>query len=415
VTPCLRVEVVLDGLGVSVVRSATQIAPPYSPPLFMRRRYFYIGALLLLLFEAANVYFIMPFPGSQRMQSVDFAYFLHRSRWAFRALFGALLVAGISPAFRVPGVRRVLPALTLAVTAVLVFMVNAKMQADRIFIAPQSVTMKAAAASVVDSARLVVGVALNGEARAYPLQYIGYHHQVRDSVGGEAVLVSYCTVCRTGRVFSPKVDGRVEDFRLVGMDHFNAMFEDHATKSWWRQVNGEAATGEAKGSKLAEIPSRQLPLREWLALYPNSLIMQPDSALAHKYSTSFDYETGLSRKDLTGTDTVSWGEKSWVVGVRIGEASKAYDWIQLRRRRVINDVVGTTPIAVVMGGDTASFHVYERPDSATPFVLRNDSLVTRRATYAINGRGRTDTLRAVPASQEFWHSWRTFNPGTARY
>jgi hypothetical protein len=381
----------------------------------MRKRYFYLGAILLLLFEAANVYFIMPFPGSQRMQSVDFAYFIYRWRWAFRALFGALLLAGIVPAFRVPGRRRLVPALILAVTAGCVFMINAKMQADRIFIAPRTVTMKPAANSVVDSARLVVGVALNGDARAYPLQYIGYHHQVRDSVGGEPVLVSYCTVCRTGRVFSPKVGGRVEEFRLVGMDHFNAMFEDHVTKSWWRQVNGEAATGALKGRKLAEIPSVQLPLREWLALYPNSLIMQPDSALAHKYSTSFDFETGMSRKALTGTDTVSWGEKAWVVGVRIGQASKAYDWIQLRKARVINDVVGGTPIAVVMAPDTTSFYVFERPDSATQFTLRNDSIVTPHATYAFNGRGQSDALRAVPASQEFWHSWRTFNPGTGRY
>ena len=255
----------------------------------MRKRYFYIGAALLVLFEAANVYFIMPLPGSQRMQSVDFAYFLYRWRWAFRALFGAIMLAGIIPAFRVPTWRKLIPALTLAATAGIAFMINAKMQADRIFIAPATVTMKPAAQSVVDSGRLVVGVALNGDARAYPLQYIGYHHQVRDSVGGEPVLVSYCTVCRTGRVFSPKVAGDVDAFRLVGMDHFNAMFEDHRTKSWWRQVNGEAATGASKGQKLAEIPSVQLPLREWLAMYPQSLIMQPDSVLSHKYPTTTHY------------------------------------------------------------------------------------------------------------------------------
>ena len=381
----------------------------------MRKGYFYIGAALLVLFEAANVYFIMPFPGSQRMQSVDFAYFLYRWRWAFRAVFGAIMLAGIIPAFRVPAWRRLVPSLTLVVTAGIVFMINAKMQADRIFIAPAAVAMKPAAQSVVDSGRLVVGVALNGDARAYPLQYIGYHHQVRDSVGGEPVLVSYCTVCRTGRVFSPKVAGDVDAFRLVGMDHFNAMFEDHRTKSWWRQVNGEAATGASKGQRLAEIHSVQLPLREWLAMYPQSLIMQPDSALAHRYPTNTDYETGLSRKDLTGTDTTSWGEKSWVVGIRMGDASTAYDWNRLKRERVINDVVGGRPVVIVMAADTVSFFAYERPDAGTVFALRNDSLASPRATYALNGRGTSGALRSVSASQEFWHSWRTFNPGTAKY
>src|SRR5688572_7154448 len=106
----------------------------------MRKRYFYIGAALLVLFEAANVYFIMPFPGSQRMQSVDFAYFLYRWRWAFRAVFGAVMLAGIVPAFRVSTRRKLIPAITLAATAGIVVMINAKMQADRIFIAPASVT-----------------------------------------------------------------------------------------------------------------------------------------------------------------------------------------------------------------------------------------------------------------------------------
>jgi hypothetical protein len=35
--------------------------------------------------------------------------------------------------------------------------------------------------------------------------------------------------------------------------------------------------------------------------------------------------------------------------------------------------------------------------------------------YALSGRGAADTLRPLAASQEFWHSWRTFQPATSRY
>jgi hypothetical protein len=238
---------------------------------------------------------------------------------------------------------------------------------------------------------------------------------VRDSVGGEPVLVSYCTVCRTGRVFSPVVEGQLMDFRLVGMDHFNAMFEDHATKSWWRQVNGIAATGAATGKTLREIPSMQLPLYQWLALHPNSLIMQPDSALAHHYPRTNAYETGESRSALTGTDTTSWSEKAWVVGVALNGQAKAYDWNRLKRERVVNDVVGGTPLLITMARDSASFFVLARPDSAMRFVLRGDSIVAGRAVYSIAGRSASASLQPVPASQEFWHSWRTFNPSTLKY
>jgi hypothetical protein len=381
----------------------------------MRRLAFYIGALGLIVFEAANVYFIMPMPGSQRLPSVDFAYFLFTWRWALRGLFALMTLAGIGPAWTVAGWRKVGPALTMVVTAAAAYMTNFVMAADRMFEQPRVLTMAPAARNAVDTARLVVGTVVNGEARAYPVQFIGYHHQVRDSVGGRPVLVSYCTVCRTGRVFTPMVGGSLDDFRLVGMDHFNAMFEDQRTKSWWRQANGEAITGELKGTKLAELPSWQVSLAQWLALHPSSLIMQADPAYESKYAKGYDYESGASRSDLTGTDTSSWKEKSWVVGLTINGASKAFDWNRLKKERVINEAVGETPIVLVLARDDKSYFAFLRPDFSTRFSLRGDSLVTAKQAYSLAGNGVGGALRPLQASQEFWHSWRTFQPGTTRY
>jgi hypothetical protein len=47
--------------------------------------------------------------------------------------------------------------------------------------------------------------------------------------------------------------------------------------------------------------------------------------------------------------------------------------------------------------------------------MRNDSLVAGPRTYAVTGRGATDSLVPVNVSQEFWHSWREFQPRTDRY
>ncbi len=381
----------------------------------MMKKVFYLGICLLLLFEVANVFFIMPMPGSQRMTSIDLAYLLYSYRWLFRAVFGVMIVAGAPFAWRASGRQKVAASLALVLTALIVYATNFKMAADRMFVAPKSVTMVPADRNKVDTSRLVVGIEINGEARAFPVQFIGYHHQVRDTVAGKQVMVSYCTVCRTGRVFSPVVDGRTETFRLVGMDHFNAMFEDGATHSWWRQANGEAIAGPSKGKQLAEIPSRQVTLAEWLRQHPKSLIMQADSALATNYSKSFDFETGASRKSLTGTDTVSWHEKAWVVGIKVNGASKAYDWNRLRRERVINDELGGKPIVVALAPDNASFGAFVRPDSATKFSARGDSLVAKGATYAFSGKGPNGALEPLSASQEFWHSWKTFQPTTTRY
>jgi hypothetical protein len=238
---------------------------------------------------------------------------------------------------------------------------------------------------------------------------------VRDTVGGEDVLISYCTVCRTARVFSPKIDGVAENFRLVGMDHYNAMLEDRRTGSWWRQANGEAIVGPLKGRTLQEFPSVQVALAEWLRQHPDSRVMQADSAFLDQYAQGYGYENGTSRSSLTGTDTGSWNDKSWVVGVTVDSSRKAFDWNRLRRERVVNDFVGRTPVVVALLDDDKSFYAFVRPDSMLRFALRGDSLVAGDVAFTVLGHGATGSLVRAKASQEFWHSWRTFQPATERY
>jgi hypothetical protein len=376
---------------------------------------FWIGVVGLALLELALVYFIMPMPGSQRMRSIELAYQLYSWRWALRGLFGILLLAGLPAALSVIGKAKWVVRGALAALAAVVYAVNFRMAADQMFRQPSTLIMNPPTRNVVEMGRLVVGIAMNGEAHAYPLQYIGYHHQVRDTIAGTPILVSYCTVCRTGRVFRPTVNGSPETFRLVGMDHFNAMFEDRTTRSWWRQANGEAVIGPLKGTAMPELPSVQVTLAQWLKLYPNSRIMQGDPAFRDEYAKDYAYETGTKVGGLTGTDTASWHDKSWVVGITQRGAATAYDWKRLRKERVINDVVGSVPIVLALGPDSVSFFAFQRPDSATRFTVRGDSLVSPRATYAFNGKGPAGALQPINASQEFWHSWQTFQPGTARY
>jgi hypothetical protein len=379
------------------------------------KKLFYFGIALLVLFEIAQVYFIMPLPGSQRMRSIDLAYWLHSWRWPLRAAFAMLIVAGAWPAWRGGRWRKVVVPVALAFAGIAAYGSNFRMSADHMFVAPTSLSMQPVERNKVAMARLVVGIAIGDEARAYPVQFIGYHHQVTDTVNGSPVLVTFCTVCRTGRVFKPVVDGRAESFRLVGMDHFNAMLEDRTTGSWWRQANGEAIVGPSKGKKLEEIPSRQVMLSKWLALYPRSRIMQADSTLASHYTKDFDYETGRSRKPLTGSDTASWHDKSWVVGITVNGTSRAYDWNRLLREKVVNDTLGDAPIVLALASDKRSYFAFVRPDSATRFTVRGDSLVAGPNAWAFTGRGAAGVLEPINASQEFWHSWRTFQPETGRY
>ena len=195
------------------------------------------------------------------------------------------------------------------------------------------------------------------------------------------------------------------------------MLEDAATGSWWRQATGEAVTGPLKGKNLPELPAAQTSLREWLVLHPDSRIMQADSAFTEEYAHMDSYDTGMGRGKLTGTDTLSWKDKSWVAGLIVHNVAKAYDWNLLKRQRVINDRIGQQPVVLVLAADNKSFFAFERPAPETEFSLRNDTLFCAGHAWNLAGAPLTAAapLRPVTAYQEFWHSWSTFHPFTTRY
>jgi hypothetical protein len=374
---------------------------------------FYLGLAGLIIFEILNVYFIMPMPGSQRIRSIDIAYFLHTNRWIFRAIFGLLMALGVYQAYIF---KKWIVLVGLFLASGILYAFNFQMAADAMFYQPSDLQMLDNKANKVKLDRLVLGVNINGEAKAYPINLIGYHHQVRDVLGGKSIMVTYCTVCRTGRVFEPIVNGKLENFRLVGMDHFNAMFEDETTKSWWRQANGEAISGTLKGTFLPELEAQQTSLATWLKLYPNSKIMQPDLKFKEEYDSTFKYESGKSKKELTGTDSLSWKRKSWVVGVKVGKESLAIDWNRLVKERIVNTSLGGKSILVVLAKDNKSFFAFEKNNNQI-FVLKNDTLNADNQKFNLRGESTDNTskLLKINTYQEFWHSWQTFHPDTKQY
>ncbi len=199
-----------------------------------------LGLLYLVILEICKVYLIMPFPGSQRSDSVSFAYFIHNNIWWLR-IVGVVIIAG--PLLRSLSKGKIwqktLLVLVILLYLFIIYLFNFRFLADKMFVQPKQKTFTIAANDTTNKDKLVVGIVLNNKAKAYPIEIIGYHHQVRDTLDKQNIMVTYCTVCRTGRVFSPVVNGKNEEFRLVGMDHFNAMFEDATTKSWWRQATAK--------------------------------------------------------------------------------------------------------------------------------------------------------------------------------
>ena len=395
----------------------------------MKRTLLLIFTLLFLFAaEIGRVYFIMPFPGSQKANTITIAYFLNNNIWWLRLAGLVLLVPlGWYVLRNAKWWKKILLSFFVILYGVVFYFVNFKFLADKMFYQPKNKMLVTVIDSKVDSTRLVIGIQINGQAKAYPIEIIGYHHQVQDTVGGQPVMVTYCTVCRTGRVFSPIVNGKFQHFRLVGMDHFNAMFEDEDTQSWWRQATGIAIAGPLKGTALKEMPSEQLRLDAWIRKYPNTLILQPDPAFAKQYKGLEGFDAGTINSRLEKRDTASWKFKSWVVGVLVDGHAKAYDWNELVKQRTIYDTLSGKAMVLVLEKDNISFHVWDRqPDhknlllftlDANTQMLKdsNTNTIWNMEGECVEGPLKGSRLSPVPAYQEFWHSWQSFHPGTSTY
>ncbi|MBO0951138.1 DUF3179 domain-containing (seleno)protein [Fibrella forsythiae] len=394
-------------------------------------RWTLVGLILLIFLEAVRVYFIMPFPGSQlddaaNLSRVGVAYWLHQYVPWLRAIILLLLITPVFNVIAAPARAwyRWLVLGLVVVYAGAFYAVTTTMMADHMFLQPTTKRMLPMSQNKIPVSKLVVGVVENGEARAYPLQLIGYHHQVRDTVGGKPIMVTYCTVCRTGRVFDPVIDGKPTTFRLVGMDHFNAMFEDDSSGSWWRQATGEAIMGPLRGKTLTELTARQMTLSEWASEHPNTLVMQPDPAFREETDSLATYDTGVRRGKLTRRDSASWKPKSWVVGVLDGQSARAIDWNELVKKKVINTVVGKEPVVITLASDRQTFRAFSRQAYGRTLTfeaigtdqLRDNETATvwTKTGLASSGTLAGQQLTPVRAYQEFWHSWLSFHPKTAR-
>jgi hypothetical protein len=389
----------------------------------MKKLLLITGFLVLFAAEILRVYFIMPFPGSQQANTINIAYFIDRNIWLIRLIAILLIAVPLYEVFtKSKWWLKILLGFIVILYAGIFFLFNFKFLAEKMFYQPKHKNLVTLGNNKVDLGQLVVGVAENGEARAYPIEIIGYHHQVQDTIAGRPIIVTYCTVCRTGRIYSPMINGKKENFRLVGMDHFNAMFEDNTTKSWWMQATGEAVAGKLKGSALTELPSQQMTLAAWLRKYPQSKILQPDSVFNDHYKDLEGFDKGTIESSLEKRDSASWQMKSWVIGVATTGYAKAYDWNELVNKKMIQDSLPNLPVLIWLEQDTASFHVWSRNinGQVLHFIkgANNDLLdVNTHSVWnddgvCVQGNLTGQQLRPVQASQEFWHSWQTFHPGT---
>ena len=281
-------------------------------------------------------------------------------------------------------------------------------------------TFLTAAQNKVPSSTEIMGMDINGQQKAYPVGMIHLHHQFKDEVGGQPVWVTYCGLCRSGRVFDIMIDGQALDFEIVGAVNYNATFRDKQTGSWWRQEMGDAVKGKLKGTLLEDLPMEQMSLDAWLQKYPNSQILQYVPALEKRYKLVKDITTGEAELPFWYTHK----EPPLIIGLEIGAQVKAYDWEQLKTKRLVQDKVEDTALLLLSSEDGISPFAYNRMinGEVVDFEINGDVLTDKKtqSTWTIFGNciaGELEgtQLENIQIYQQNIRSWKEFHPESAYY
>lgn len=159
---------------------------------------------------------------------------------------------------------------------------------------------------LVDSAA-VIGRKDDGHARAYPLSVL-WHHEIINDTHGVPLIVTYCSICRSGLVADRRVRGEPTLFgvsgqlwhppdraisasaqagRAFGANRWNAseqtevreganlVMYDARTRSFWSQAIAQAICGPMTGTRLSIVPSTLASWAEWREAHPETEIILP--------------------------------------------------------------------------------------------------------------------------------------------
>ena len=284
----------------------------------------------------------------------------------------------------------------------------------------------ASEADFVFDENIVVGVNYGGESKAYPLFILTWHEIVNDEIGGLPISVTYCPLCFTNQVFERTINGQITELGVSGkLYNSNLVMYDRLTESYWSQAIGLAIMGELTGTQLNKIPFDVMFWSDWKMLYPNTLVLTPETGHLRPYGSNpysdyfkdprvlFPLENKDERIPL----------KELVLGFEFNEFSKAYRLVDVESKKIINDKVGDKEILIVSTVPLMG-RAFERTvgEQSLEFEWSKDAIIDKQTQSqwdiegkAISGPLEGEQLKRITYDPGFWFEWAAFHPETEIY
>jgi hypothetical protein len=281
----------------------------------------------------------------------------------------------------------------------------------------------------LEDSDLVLGLNINGDVRAYPLQILVWHEIVNDKLGGVPITVTYCPLCFTNQVFNRTLEnGQILEFGTSGkLYNSNLVMYDRTTKSLWSQAMSQAIVGKLAGVKLERIPFDVAYWKEWKQLYPDSKVLSTDTGSTRPYGADpyGDYYTNGDVLFSVSNSDDRLGLKEIVVGFENSGQYKAYRLQEIESKKAINDQVNGKPIALlslhpfmvraydpVVDGQVLEFSFNAKDQN---HIDTRTGSVWNFEGKAISGQMKGKQLTRIPFDEGFWFEWVAFHPKTELY
>jgi hypothetical protein len=278
----------------------------------------------------------------------------------------------------------------------------------------------------------VIGVVIEGQARAYPIRLLSLVEVINDEIAEQGIAVTWCPLCFTAIVFDRRVDGQRLTFGVSGyLYKNNLVMYDHQSETLWSQALGEGLRGAQRGERLQLLPSSLTSWGQWKTAYPDTMILSPQGIL----EAGTELVDPYSRYYRSAAAGVAGREneddrlpvKSLVIGLAIGEDAKAYPLETVKESGLVEDLVGGEPVLLLERRSTGTFEVFSRrtKDGALNFSLdpsSGDLTDTQTGSswavasgIATEGELTGTRLTRIQAPQLFWFAWADLYPDTNIY
>lgn len=273
---------------------------------------------------------------------------------------------------------------------------------------------------------IILGLYLDGEARAYPEQIMTWHEIVNDEIEGKPVAITFCPLCDTGIGFERRINGETVTFGTSGkLYNNNLLMYDRKTKSLWNQLGGKAVVGELTGYRLTIVPVETTTWARWKKLYPDTKVLSRETGHVRPYGT--DPYGGYKESEGTLFPVSAKDErlfaKARIQGIEANGKYKAYDEESIRKVGLLNDEFEGKQLLIIADPETAAVKLFDRSigAKAMKFNLSSGKLldqnggewqVSGSSLKAISGELKNAELQQLPSIGAFWFSWAAQHPET---